>query len=106
MVEKENFEKLILDYKKKISMKYNPEKIILFGSRARGDNLENSDVDIIIVSDKFESMKWPRRLAEVSELWSGVVEIEPLCYTVREFEEKKREIGIVSQAVKEGIRII
>gem|GEM_PF-4438397 len=27
----------------------------------------------------------------------------PLCYTPEEFEEKKKEIGIVRQAVEEGI---
>ena len=30
--------------------KYDPEKILLFGSRARGDHLLESDVDVIIVS--------------------------------------------------------
>ena len=29
------------------------EEAILFGSRARGDALETSDVDIIIIDDKF-----------------------------------------------------
>ncbi|MDP2951598.1 MAG: nucleotidyltransferase domain-containing protein [bacterium] len=28
---------------------YKPEKIILYGSRARGDNREDSDIDLLIV---------------------------------------------------------
>ncbi|MDC7242397.1 MAG: nucleotidyltransferase domain-containing protein [Sphaerochaetaceae bacterium] len=32
-----------------------PKKIILFGSRARGDNTENSDYDIFILKDSNEN---------------------------------------------------
>ena len=34
-----------------------PKKIVLFGSRARGDNSENSDYDIFILSDSNENEK-------------------------------------------------
>lgn len=37
--------------------------------------------------------------------WDGPVDLEPLCYTPEEFEKKKKQIGIVSEAVKEGIEI-
>lgn len=33
-----------------IGKKYNVEKVILFGSRARKDNSNNSDYDIAIIS--------------------------------------------------------
>lgn len=89
-------------FKKKIEKKYSPEKIILFGSRARKDHLLESDVDVVIVSKRFENVSWPRRLADVSELWDGLISLEPLCYTPKEFETKKKQIGIVMQAIKEG----
>lgn len=95
----------IKDFQKKISKKYSPEKIILFGSRARKDNLSDSDIDIIIVSKKFENIKWPNRISDISELWDGYITLEPLCYTPKEFQEKKSQLGIVSQAVKEGITL-
>jgi len=94
--------KWLKDFKKKLIEKFKPEKIILFGSRARGDSLIESDVDLIIVSKKFKNMKWPIRLSRVAELWEGLIELEPLCYTPEEFEEKKKQIGIVQQAIKEG----
>jgi len=31
------------------------------------------------------------------------IEIEPLCYTPEESEAKKKQIGIVSEAIKEGV---
>jgi len=89
-----------------ISDKYSAEKVLLFGSRARGDYLINSDVDMIIVSKKFEGVNWLKRLRDVSVEWKGLVLLEAICYTPEEFEEKKKEIGIVSEAVKEGIELI
>lgn len=85
-----------------IKEKYSPEKVLLFGSR---DNLIDSDVDMIIVSDKFEDINWLTRIRDVSVYWEGLVPLEPICYTPGEFEEKKRMIGIVSEAVKEGVEL-
>jgi hypothetical protein len=64
--------------------------------------LVESDVDFIIVSSKFENMKWPVRLGAVAELWPGLIAIEPLCYTPEEFNFKKKQLGIVREAVREG----
>jgi len=33
------------------------------------------------------------------------VPLEPICYTPGEFEEKKRMIGIVSEAMREGVEL-
>lgn len=88
-----------------IKEKYQPEKILIFGSRARGDHLLESDMDIIIVSSKFQGIDWIKRIREVSDLWEGLVLLEPLCYTPQEFEEKRKQIGIVNQAVKEGVEV-
>lgn len=38
---------LINDYKRKLSLRL----VVLFGSRARGDYTENSDIDILVVAD-------------------------------------------------------
>lgn len=95
----------IEDFKKKVKFRYNPEKFILFGSRARKDNLLESDIDFIIVSKKFENTKWPVRIGDIAELWEGLITIEPLCYTPEEFEVKRKQLGIVRQAVREGIEI-
>lgn len=100
-----DIKKWITDFKRKINLKYAPEKTIIFGSRARGDNLHESDIDIIIVSKKFKNIPWPRRIADIAELWNGLIAIEPLCYTPEEFKDKCNEIGIVQNAIKEGIEI-
>lgn len=37
---------------------FSPEKIILFGSRVRGDHLKDSDFDLIVISDKFRNINF------------------------------------------------
>ncbi|MDY7031765.1 MAG: nucleotidyltransferase domain-containing protein, partial [Thermodesulfobacteriota bacterium] len=76
------------------------------GSRARGDHLIDSDVDMIIVSEKFEGVNWLKRIRDISVEWEGLVLLEAICYTPEEFEEKRQEIGIVNEAVKEGIELL
>lgn len=38
--------------------KYNIEKIILFGSRARGNHTERSDIDIAVIGGDFNNFYW------------------------------------------------
>lgn len=82
-----------------------PEKIILFGSRARGDNFKSSDFDFIIVSKKFEGVPFMERLPQIYDYWSGNVDIEAICYTPGEFERKLKQYGIVRKAAEEGVEI-
>ncbi len=46
---------------KKIVREIKPEKIILFGSYARGDFSEDSDLDLFIIKDDDESSRYIRR---------------------------------------------
>lgn len=93
----------ISEFLRKVEERFRPEKIILFGSRARGDYLKHSDYDIIVVGRRFEHIPFLDRLTMLFELWDGDFDLDILAYTPEEFEEKKTEIGVVSQAVKEGI---
>lgn len=80
-------------------------KVILFGSRARGDWIKESDYDFIVVSPRFEGVPFPSRPVELYRLWKGSPGIELLCYTPDEFERKRREISIVAEGVKEGVEL-
>jgi len=89
---------------RKVTRKYKIDQAILFGSRARGEHVKDSDYDIILVSADFRDIFFSKRSALMYEFWQHwPIDIEPLCYTPEEFEFKKRQIGIVSEAVKEGI---
>lgn len=103
MGKKENreIEKFVERLKEKIKV----EKVIIFGSRAREDYLEDSDVDLIIVSRDFEGVLFYERMDKLILLWESPLDLEALCYTPEEFKKKKREIGIVRQAVEEGVEV-
>lgn len=68
----------------------NPEKIILFGSYAKGISTPESDVDILIIQ---RTKKRPvKRVAEVLKLiWGNIPSIEPQVLTPKEFQEAKAQ---------------
>ena len=95
----------VVDFLNKVNQVYKCSKTILFGSRARGDSFSHSDYDIIIVSPDFENMHFHDRIAEMFKYWDEKEDLEVLCYTPEEFDRKRKQIGIVSQAVREGVEI-
>lgn len=82
-----------------------PQQVLLFGSRAAGTHLHSSDIDLLIVSDEFDGMPWLDRLHLVLSLWDGDLAVEPLCYTVAEFERRSKQVSIVREAARTGIPI-
>lgn len=82
------------------------EEAILYGSRARGDALRTSDVDLMLISPRFEGTRPHRRLRTLHEMWDPSLPfLEALAYTPEEFEEARRHLGIERIADREGIRI-
>jgi len=81
------------------------ERLILFGSRARGDALRESDYDLVIVSPAFAGKNVVDRAVAVLDLWKGPSELQPLCYTPAEFKKLSEQITIVAEAVREGIEL-
>ncbi len=89
-----------------IKKSYPDAKIIFFGSRIRGDYLRDSDYDVIVVSKAFRGKHFTERSSDVLRiLWeAGIVgDFEVLCYTPEEFERKRKGLGIVREALREGI---
>ena len=91
--------------KTKAKKKYSIERLLLFGSRARGEELLTSDVDVIIVSRDFNTIPFRKRPDFFLDEWTLPVDFEVLCYSPEELERKKKELGLVQQALKEGVDI-
>lgn len=92
-------------FAKIIKKVFKTDKIILFGSRAKGTNRKDSDYDFMIVSNKFKGLEFTDRISKIYPYWSYDDTIEPLCYTPEEFNKLKKQITIVREAVREGIEI-
>lgn len=89
----------------RVAERFPLERAILFGSRARGTELLDSDYDLVLVSRAFEGLTWRERAAEVLDLWELDVDLQPLCYTPEEFARKSREICITAEAIREGVEV-
>ncbi len=86
---------------KAIASGYKPRKIIMFGSFARGDFHQGSDLDLIIV--KNVRMRFVDRIEEVLKFWPGGIPVEPLVYTEKEISSMlARGNGFIECALKEG----
>ncbi|TFH50218.1 MAG: nucleotidyltransferase domain-containing protein [Methanothrix sp.] len=72
-------------------------KVLLFGSLARGDARDHSDIDMIVVKDT--QMRFLDRLDEFYDDAREAMDI--LVYTPQEFEEMK-ERPFVKRALREG----
>lgn len=81
------------------------EIAILFGSHARGDADQNSDIDVLLISSFFESGEISNKLLA----WSFVREIdsriEPLMIGTERFKNDDQS-PIIAIAKKEGIRLL
>ncbi len=85
---------------------YRVEAVYLFGSYARGDYLQSSDVDLAVISDQFQGVPFLKRLDIVNRIvWKtnlGNVEVLPL--TKKEVEEERSVV--IRDAKKYWIRLV
>ncbi len=83
------FEKEINKINEQIKEKYQPEKIILYGSSARGTITENSDIDLLII--KKTDKKRNERFREVRTIVRDLkrrIPFSPVVYTPNEIEQR------------------
>jgi predicted nucleotidyltransferase len=86
----------------RIVRRFRPEKIILFGSHARGDALPDSDVDLLVVM----SVKGSRRQKAVKigvALHDIAISKDVIVVTPEDFEWRKDIVGTIEwPAYREG----
>jgi predicted nucleotidyltransferase len=81
------FEKEIESITSQIVQKYGPEKIILFGSAARGDVGPDSDADFLIIKGQ-TPYYGADRIRELSQLIERNIPVDFLVYRPDEFEKR------------------
>ncbi len=70
----------------------NAEKLIVYGSYAKGTFREDSDIDLIVISDDFQNLNFRERLETLGLAAGRVFEpIEALGYTAKEIESEAKE---------------
>ena len=87
---------------KRIVKKFDPEKIILFGSQARGDAGPDSDVDLLVVMP-VEGPLVDKRLEIRGALHDIPVPIDVIVTTPEDFAWRREVIGTIEwPAAQEG----
>ncbi len=99
----ESVQKIVEDYVIKLSKEIPVNKVIIFGSYAKGTIHEYSDVDIAVFSDYFKDMS---RVDGIHLLLLKAmdydIDLEPQPFTM---EEYKKPVGLVEEIIKTGIEI-
>lgn len=87
---------------RRIVSQFSPDKIILFGSHARGEAGPNSDVDLLVVMPVEGSKRQKATEIDVA-LADRTVPLDLIVVTPDDFERGRHEIGsILRPAVLEG----
>lgn len=100
--------KLIFDFIESLKKNNLPlGKVILYGSYARGNPRDYSDIDLVVVSDKIPANRWKAqailsKAMQSEEDYSYI--IEPIGYSTKEYENA--ESGSFLQEVKERGEVV
>ena len=88
-------------FKAGLSKRITVAKLILFGSRARGEGTGDSDFDWIVVSPSFKGIEWHERALKkkVFDAWNAVAPADFICYTPNEFDDCSKRVSIVKKAL-------
>ena len=96
MLESSKIEEII----NKIAKEFNPEKIILFGSYAKGKPQEDSDLDLLIINDS--NLPKHKRSFEIQKALKGSkIPLDILVYTSSEFySEINQKYSFLNSAIQ------
>lgn len=99
---------ILNQFKCLLEKKLSVHKVILFGSRARGDAIEESDVDIIVILDEEVSDVQRDYISDCS--WEigfhNHLVLSPVVFTLQEWEHGPERISLLGLSVRaEGVAI-
>jgi len=98
----EKFKKIAIP---KIKENYAPQEIIIFGSRIKQTQNEDSDIDVIIIAEYFHNIPFIKRAAHILKVLRFNKHIDILCYAPEEFEKIKNSSSLLLDALSYGERI-
>jgi len=84
-------------------------RMVLFGSYARGEADEHSDIDIAVISDDFKDMNLLERLEFIGTALAKARIMEPVevrAYTEEEFASKGKGTFVGDEVKAKGVEIL
>ena len=102
---KKEVQKELNSFIKKIKKTIEIKCVILFGSQARGDYSQVSDIDLIIIAEFKEDFF--NRILNLTRLNKSRYNFELFCYTETEFNKMfERGNALVFDSINEGIPLL
>jgi len=100
--------KIINQYRKNLeAMGVKIRKLIIYGSHASGKSKEESDIDLVVVSNDFKDMDLWERLCLLGRARIGIKRpMEILGITEEEFKEEKSGTFLGDEVKSKGIEIL
>jgi predicted nucleotidyltransferase len=92
-----------------LSEELEASRVLLFGSRARGQERRDSDYDLIIVSPRFAGVESMRRSIGLRQIWyqvGGHGPMDLVCLTPEEFAEALRRISLIAAVLPDAIDLL
>ncbi len=80
-------------------------EVYIFGSFARGDWVEDSDIDLVVISSRFRAMNMCDRMSMLRKLAPDTYAFEILAYTPEEFEAIKHSV-VIGDAMEYWIKLL
>lgn len=79
------------------------DRVILYGSHANETQREDSDIDVIVISDSFQDMNYWERIDVMADAISDILEpIEAIAMTNSEWENK---VYMAAEYARNGVVI-
>ncbi len=98
-------EAALAEFVRRVREAYPDAEVYLFGSYARGTWLEDSDVDVVVVSRGFRGLEFHERGALLRRLADPSIPFTILAYTPEELEEAKRRSVAIQDAAEYWVKL-
>jgi len=95
----------LVRFLKRLKRELGVVEVYIFGSRAYGNPLLESDLDMIVVSEEFGKRSFIENMELLSRTWDGSFTVEMFPYTPEQLRKYAERKTVVSEALRKGIRI-
>lgn len=102
-------EPALIRFAKRLRDELGAERVLVFGSQARGTAAPSADYDLIVVAEHFRDVPSLKRGAGLRSLFysvGGDAPLDLICLTPAEFEQARRGITLVSEILPEAVDLL
>lgn len=103
---KKQIQKNLTIFTSRVKLQFQPSEVLLFGSYARGEGTDYSDVDVVVVAKSFAKIPFEKRLDALYPLTNDLSpDFHVFGYTPKEFK-KISPFSSISEAKREGTSLL